>query len=119
MAKKLDRFGWDRDRGKPAHDRMVADWMDALQDYPLEEVQEACRVFTRRSPGKMPNEGHILTLIQADRKLQLERYRASQHRKVEAESERGPPASKEARERIMALAGYSGAEGSLSSAKGV
>lgn len=63
MAKKMDRFGWERDRGSAAHDRLVADWMDALQDYPLEEVQAACRDWVRLSPRKMPNEGDILGLI--------------------------------------------------------
>ena len=43
LAKKMDRFGWERDRGTPAHDRMVNDWIDALQDFPLSEIQDAVR----------------------------------------------------------------------------
>lgn len=63
MAKKMDRFGWDRDRGTMAHDRIIQDWMDVLQDYPLPEVQDACRKWVSESPRRMPNEGDIKTLI--------------------------------------------------------
>lgn len=63
LAKKYDRFGWDRDRGKPAHDRIVADWMAALQDYPLDEVQKACAAAVLANPNRMPNEGHVLAQI--------------------------------------------------------
>lgn len=67
MAKKMDRFGWDRDRGSMAHDRMLTDWMDALQDYPLDEVKRACREHVREFPRKMPNEGDILQRVIANR----------------------------------------------------
>lgn len=63
LAKKLDRFGWERDRNSPAHDRIVTDWMDALQDYPLEEVRAACREAVLSRPSAMPNEGHIIGKI--------------------------------------------------------
>lgn len=63
LAKKLDRFGWERDRNSPAHDRMLIDWMDALQDYPLDEIRAACREAVRARPNQMPNEGHILAEI--------------------------------------------------------
>lgn len=59
LAKKFDRFGWDRDRGSAVHDRQLEDWMDALQDYPLDEVQAACRAAVLSNPNKMPNEGHV------------------------------------------------------------
>lgn len=68
MSKKLDRFGWDRDRDTPAHDRIVIDWMDALQDFPLSEVQAACRQWLRDSPRKMPNEGDIFSIISEQRR---------------------------------------------------
>ena len=67
LAKKLDRFGWDRDRGTPIHDRMLTDWMNALQDYPLDEVKAACVAAVLDAPGKMPNEGHIKAHIVAKR----------------------------------------------------
>lgn len=67
LAKKFDRFGWERDRGSMSHDRIVSDWMAALQDYPLAEVQAACRAAVIDSPSKMPNEGVILRIINAER----------------------------------------------------
>lgn len=71
LAKKFDRFGWDRDRGSAAHDRLILDWMDALQDYPLDEVRAACRAAVIENPGKMPNEGHIVAAIMAGRKAHV------------------------------------------------
>jgi hypothetical protein len=67
LAKKLDRFGWERDRGSMAHDRMLTDWMDALQDYPLDEVKAACVAAVLDNPNKMPNEGHVRAQILAKR----------------------------------------------------
>lgn len=69
LAKKFDRFGWERDRGSAAHDRLVSDWMDALHDYPLDEVRRACADAVRESPDRMPNEGHILRHLGKIRKM--------------------------------------------------
>lgn len=68
LAKKFDRFGWDRDRGSAAHDRLVIDWMDALQDYPLDEVRAACRAAVIASPRHMPNEGQVIAEIMEARR---------------------------------------------------
>lgn len=72
LAKKFDRFGWDRDMGSAAHDRMIIDWMDALQDYPLDEVRAACRAAVIESPNRMPNEGHVLAKILNARRLAVQ-----------------------------------------------
>jgi hypothetical protein len=63
MAKKFDRFGWDRGRGSYAQERQLTDWMAALQDYPLGEVQAACAQAVLSNPNKMPNEGHVRAAI--------------------------------------------------------
>jgi hypothetical protein len=73
MAKKMDRFGWERDRGSAAHDRLVSDWMDVLCDYPLDEVKAACREWVASNPRKMPNEGDILGLIGKARAFKVAR----------------------------------------------
>lgn len=91
MAKKFDRFGWDRDRGSATHDRLIADWMDALQDYPLDEVQAACREWVKSNPRKMPNEGDILS------KIQRRRNEAWQARKAQM-----PPEPESPKERMSA-----------------
>lgn len=67
LAKKTDRFGWERDRNSPAHDRLVMDWIAALQDYPLDEVRQACKAAVLADPKNMPNEGHIVAKIMAAR----------------------------------------------------
>ena len=66
LAKKLDRFGWERDRNSPAHDRTLIDWMDALQDYPLDEIRAAWQrsryaSFCSTSPRYLPRQ-HSLTM---------------------------------------------------------
>lgn len=63
LAKKYDRFGWDRDRGTMAHDRLITDWQDALGDYTLDEIKRACVNAVLEQPNKMPNEGHIRAII--------------------------------------------------------
>jgi len=68
LAKKMDRFGWERDRASAAHDRLLTDWMDALQDYPLDEVRTACRAAVLANPNRVPNEGHIVAEIMAARR---------------------------------------------------
>jgi hypothetical protein len=102
LAKKFDRFGWDRDRGTSAQDRLVMDWMDALQDYPLDEVKAACRRAVIERPDKMPNEGHILALIQTKRRL------TAKPMPVAPVQEPPKPrrVSPEAAAQIMARAGY-------------
>lgn len=76
LAKKHDRFGWDRDRNTPAQDRQILDFMDALEDFPISEVREACAALTREKPDLMPNEGHIYQHILSKRKSATEAYRA-------------------------------------------
>jgi hypothetical protein len=101
LAKKLDRFGWDRDRNSPAHDRIITDWMDALQDYPLDEIRAACREAIKGRPNAMPNEGHILAEIEKARALFL-RLAPPRH---EPEPERERVSAERAAE-ILAKAGF-------------
>lgn len=73
LAKKFDRFGWDRDRGTASHDRICMDWMNALQDYPITEVQAACASAVLENPNKMPNEGHVKAQILKARQAMLQK----------------------------------------------
>lgn len=86
LAKKFDRFGWDRDRGSYAQERQLTDWMNALQDYPLGEVQQACAAAVLSNPNKMPNEGHVRQQITKARQKAV----AAQPKPVEVTPERGP-----------------------------
>jgi hypothetical protein len=101
LAKKMDRFGWERDRGSAAHDRLLTDWMDALQDYPLDEVRAACRAAVIDSPNRVPNEGHIIAQIKAARRDKL----AGMPRAQPPEPERQRVTAADAA-RILAQAGF-------------
>lgn len=101
LAKKLDRFGWERDRETAAHDRLVMDWMLALQDYPLAEVQAACRAWVSENPRRMPNEGDILAQIGAARARHV-----SLRPRHDDEQPKPPPVSKDAALEILASAGF-------------
>jgi hypothetical protein len=103
MAKKMDRFGWERDRGSAAHDRILMDWMEALKDYPLPEVQAACASWVREQPRKMPNEGDILAVIHRGRKERVAKFKASRPPAPEPHRE---PVSKQAAAEIMAQNGF-------------
>ena len=102
LAKKYDRFGWDRDRNTPAHDRIVRDWMDALQDYPLDEVKEACRRMVLESPKHMPNEGHVISQLRVIRREKADRFKESTPPKLEPKRER---VTADAADAILAEAG--------------
>lgn len=100
LAKKFDRFGWERDRGSAAHDRMLVDWMNALQDFPLSEVQAACRAAVLANPNKMPNEGHIRAEII---KARAKRVQSLPRPEPEPSARRGDPANAD---RIMREIGF-------------
>ena len=106
LAKKFDRFGWARDMGTPVHDRLIMDWMDALQDYPLDEVKAACRKCVLDDPKHMPNEGSVMAKIMDGRR----RYIAPRPRMPEPHQFQATDIPVEERRRagaeIMARAGY-------------
>jgi hypothetical protein len=86
-----------------AHDRLMTDWMDALQDYPLSEVQSACREWVKVQPRKMPNEGDISKLILNKRSVMVERHKAQQPREVVVNVK---PLSQETRKSVLEQAGF-------------
>lgn len=99
MAKKMDRFGWERDRGTMAHDRAISDWMDALQDYPLAEVQDACKAHVVEFPRKMANEGDVLYQLRKLRKAKADEYKL---RHPAQEQPKKEPCTPEAAAEILA-----------------
>ncbi|WP_282091329.1 hypothetical protein [Epibacterium ulvae] len=90
LAKKFDRFGWERERNTPAQDRLMLDFMDALQDFPLPEVQAACKAAVISNPNKMPNEGHVRAEIMRGR---AQRVRDLPRSSLEPRAKRGDPAN--------------------------
>lgn len=101
MAKKMDRFGWERDRGNKAHDRIVMDWMNVLCEFPLAEVQAACQKWVQQTPRKMPNEGDIRSLIMAAREKYVKSLTAP------PEAPREERVSKEKADEILEKYGFS------------
>lgn len=114
LAKKFDRFGWDRDRGSHAQDRLIRDWIEALCNFPIEEITAACRAAVIKEPNKMPNEGHILACIMEARRAEAQKYAAQARNVPQASDNRseaqGPSrVSPEAARDIMKEYGFSGA----------
>lgn len=101
LARKFDRFGWDRDRGSASQDRLIVDWVEALCDFPLSEIRDACRRAVQENPNRMPNEGHILQRIVATR-AEIRRMAPKPNRDRPSQMER-PAADRRAEAaRIMA-----------------
>jgi hypothetical protein len=101
LALKMDRFGWTRGRGSPVQDRLIQDWIDALADFPLDEVRAACRAAVMDNPNRMPNEGHIRAQIMTARARAV----ASLPKPSEARQER-KPVDRARAAAIMAEAGF-------------
>lgn len=90
MVRKYDKFGWDR-MADGMRKLIRLDWLDALQDYPLDEVRNACRIHTLEAPNKVPNEGHIKAIINRERAKVI----AAQPRPAEVEPMRAKPTPEE------------------------
>ena len=86
LAAKYNRYGWDDPEKQPIWDRVKSDWMEALQDYPLSEVQAACAASVLSNPNKMPNEGHVKAQIIAARQKAV----SAQPKPFKVTPERGP-----------------------------
>lgn len=70
VSVKADRFGWDR-MSNDLRMRLRQDWMDALQDFTLDEVRAACREALGGNARDAVNEEKVKALIIADRARRL------------------------------------------------
>ena len=100
QVKKTDKFGWDR-MSDFERNEIRRDWMDALQDYPMDEVRAACRQAILDNPNKTPNEGHVRQIIQKRRAEFV-----AMNRKPPAPEPERERVSKERAAEILAEAGY-------------
>ena len=66
LSRKLDRFGWDS-MDPAIRTRLRADWMNALADFTLDEVQAACKLALRNKAKDALNEETIVGIIQSNR----------------------------------------------------
>lgn len=106
MASKVDKFGWHRDRGTAIAERLLTDWMDALQDYPLDEIQSACAYAIEENPSKMPHEGYVYKIIMRER-AKVAALNSKQESKPKQERQAEP--SEEEKQRVadyVAAAGF-------------
>jgi hypothetical protein len=77
MAATFGKFGWGRDKADPVERRIIQDWAESLCDYPLDEVQAACREYVKTGVKFMPTYGHILEFIISARSLAFKAFKAS------------------------------------------
>ena len=42
---------------------ILTDWCDELEDWPVDSVKAALRIWRRDNPSKKPNPGHIVQLL--------------------------------------------------------
>ena len=103
LAKKMDRFGWDRDRETAAQDRLITDWMDTLQDYPLNEIKAAITACLDAQPKRLPNERDVLLQIMTARERFLLMTRK---RQAEVPDPDRQPVTAEAAAKIMEEFGF-------------
>lgn len=99
LSRKYDRYGWDR-LPKSLKEENMADFMDALQDYPLDEIRAAARRCEADNPDKMPKEQHI------KQKIQATRQRLSDIRRKPKQEPPSNVITQEAAERILQAAGF-------------
>lgn len=62
----LDGY-WQNRPAEPVRDRILANWMDELERYTLEEIRTACVQWQRGNPNKKPNHGHISEALRSAR----------------------------------------------------
>lgn len=101
LSRKLDRFGWDR-MDQRVKMRLMQDWIAALQDYPLDEIQSAITAILGRG-DKSPNEHQVKAEILKARGIVAREF---QRQNPTQEPERERP-SKEKAAAILRAAGYS------------
>jgi hypothetical protein len=70
VSVKVDRFGWGQ-MNDTLRKRLRQDWVDALQDFALSEVQDACRVALGGNQKDAVNEEKIKAMVVADRARRL------------------------------------------------
>ncbi|MEH6836039.1 hypothetical protein [Falsihalocynthiibacter arcticus] len=72
VSSKIDRFGWAQ-MSDALKDRILMDWMAALQDYALHEVQAAIKQIQADKPKDATNEELVSKRIVANRGREMKR----------------------------------------------
>ena len=67
----LDGY-WRPSESNEKRAAILADWCDELEDWPLDEVRMALKKHRCKEPNKRPNSGHIIEILQNERKVMCE-----------------------------------------------
>ena len=62
----LDGY-WQKQPSEKMRIAILADWMDALEDWHVDQVREALRSWRSEFPSKKPNPGHIEKILKERR----------------------------------------------------
>ena len=62
----LDGY-WQTMPGPKMKSAILADWMDELEDWHIDQIRWALRKWRNDSPSKKPNPGHIVGLLKRER----------------------------------------------------
>ena len=74
----LDNY-WQSRPSDAVKAEMMADWMEALQNFAPDEIRAACREYlTGSEASRKPKPGDIVALLHKARAVELARFRASQ-----------------------------------------
>lgn len=63
----LDGY-WQNRPSEPVVERLMGTWMDELEAFSPDEIQTACRRWTRENPRRKPNFGDIVGLLRDRRR---------------------------------------------------
>lgn len=103
LARKTDRFGWDA-MNPHVRKRLVADWIDRLADFTMEEIRAATKHLLADDPKQAANEERVAAVINAERAK-----RAAALPKQDPEYHRPPSPTAEEKARaseLLASAGF-------------
>lgn len=54
---------WRENMSNDMRSAILSDWCDELEDWPVESIKGALRLWRRENPNKKPNPGHIVQLL--------------------------------------------------------
>ena len=54
---------WRENMSNDMRSAILSDWCDELEDWPVESIKGALRLWRRENPSKKPNPGHIVQLL--------------------------------------------------------
>lgn len=91
---------WQAPEDRQSDALRMADWLAALEDWPVADVQDALRQWVMDNPSKRPNFGHIAGALKAKRGREW-----AARKQAEPEPVR-EPCSPEVADEIVRAAGF-------------